>query len=134
MEVENQNDDELRQLTQAKAAEMRSPDLNPQQVAASRFERIVASIEVAASKRGAAIAIINGHAGLIIAALRRCDYGGIAALLNSFDYAYRFAGLATPVVERSPRELYAGLFSRWGWGGEESDAAIARIKPRATVA
>lgn len=61
--------------------------------------------------------------------MRRGDYGAIEGLLSKFHNEFRYAGLSTPIVEPTPRELYAETFARWGWHGEEIDAALARIKP-----
>ena len=61
--------------------------------------------------------------------MRRGKYEALGQLLDRLDQKYRYAGLATPVVALTTRELYGKVFARWGWAGEEIDAAIARIKP-----
>jgi hypothetical protein len=133
-EVEKRMDDELAQVIEAGTAAMRDPALNPQEVAASGFHRVATSgPAIHETKKPQAIDIVRKHHGLIVDALRRGDYGSIEGLLSKFFSEYRYAGLSTPRVEAAPRELYEKVFVRWGWLGEEIDAALARIKPGDSV-
>jgi hypothetical protein len=128
-QVAKQMDDELGWVIEAGMAAMRDPALSPQEVAALGFHRVVTSgPAIDPSKRPQAIEIARRHSELLVGALRRGDYGSIEGLLSKFFSEYRYAGLSMPTVEATPRELYAKVFSRWGWLGGEIDAAIARIK------
>lgn len=136
MEVEKRIDDELERAIEAGMAEMRDPALNPQEVAARGFHRVATSgPAVHETKKSQALALIGKHRQSIMTALRRGDYGEIDGLLSKFFSEYRYAGLSTPAVEPTPRDLYERTFARWGWLGDEIDAAFARIKPgeRVTV-
>jgi len=119
----------LAQKLEAGVAAILDPALDPQTAAAARFRRIVGSIAVAPGKEAAAAAMIDEYLPQIIAMLRRCDYAGLEALLTSFDSKYRYAGLSNPIIPPPPAEQFGKLFAKWGWLGEEIDAAIARIKP-----
>jgi hypothetical protein len=122
--------DELAQVIEAGMAAMRDPALSPQEVAACGFHRVATSgPAVHETKEPLALEILTRHRDLIVGALRRSEYGSIEGLLSKFFHENRYAGLSMPRVEATPRELYAKLFARWGWLGEELDAAIARIKP-----
>jgi hypothetical protein len=119
----------LAQKVKTLSAAILAPELALQAATESRFRAIAGSVHVHPTKETQALAIIEEAEKPILDALRRGDYGALGQLLDRFDQKYRYAGLSTPAVEATPRELYAKIFARWGWHGEEIDAAIARIKP-----
>ncbi|MGD0290100.1 MAG: hypothetical protein ABSC63_10660 [Candidatus Binataceae bacterium] len=123
----------LAQKIAALSAAILAPELDPQVATESRVRAIVGSVRAHPSKETQALAMIEEAEKPILDALRRGDYSALGQLLDRFDQKYRYAGLATPAVEPTPRELYARIFARWGWSGEELDAAIVRIKPGARV-
>jgi hypothetical protein len=131
MEVEKQTPAHER-AADAAIAKLMDPKRSPQAKLAALFAG-VRNYPVHETKQPQAEAILNELGDEAAGILDRCDYGAIEGFRSKFGTRFYYAGLSTPAVEPTPRELYAGTFVRWGWLGEEMDAAIARIKPGQSV-
>jgi hypothetical protein len=131
MEVEKQATAH-EQTADAAIVKVMSPERSPQEKLAEPF-RGAKKYAVHATKQTQAVAILNELGDEAAGILDRCDYGAIEAFRVKFGTRFYYAGLSTPTVEATPRERYAGTFVRWGWLGEEVDAALARIKPGESV-
>jgi len=132
MEIGNKKDD----LTEAMEEGSRcilDPTLRFEERVNAQFRAIVASIRPHESKKAQAAAKIKTAAAAIVAGLRRSDPDLVNKALGDFDREYRLTGLEMPPIEPTPQQRYGDNFLRWGWRGEEIDAAIARMKPSDVV-
>jgi len=131
MEVEKQATAH-EQAADAAIAKVMDPERSPQAKLAALFAG-AKKYQVDQTKQPQAAAILNELADEAASILDRCDYGAIDAFRAKFGTRFYYAGLSRSVVEPTPRDLYAGIFVRWGYLGEVIDAALARIKPGESV-
>jgi hypothetical protein len=115
------------QAADAAIAKLMDPQRSPQAKLAALFKGAKRA-QVDPTKQAQAVPILNELGDEAAGILDRCDYGAIEAFRVKFGNHFYYAGLSMPTVEATPRELYAKLFAKWGWLGDEIDGALARIK------